>query len=378
MQQSRPQVLIDGSAFESPGQLGIWRLFFEVISRSARQVDYTLLLDKKPCRPLPSGIKVVRYRRGPEVVSRRHILHRSRSLLSCRYWSRRFPHHLWHPTFYTLDPRGKFSAANARLTTVYDMIAEEFYWMGDFALQQEMKQRCLNSTDHVISISQSTRTSLLKHYPNLAGRVEVIMLAGQHFRPPTASDGAELKSPEAPYCLFVGGRRFYKNFAFLIDCLANPHWPMDLQLAVVGAPFDDAEMAYIKAAEVQSRVIHKGVLDDQHLNQEYCQAECFVFPSLGEGFGLPILEAQAAGTVPVLADTPVFHEVAREGAVFFQPCDQQSCIDAVQFARNLKRQSMFSEKAKENLSRYSWDATTSQVIDFYRRSWDASLSAESK
>ncbi|MCS7470847.1 glycosyltransferase family 4 protein [Stieleria sp. ICT_E10.1] len=381
---AKPQVLIDGTVFEGRGRIGVWRLFYELLSRTANEVDYTLLVGASPQQDIPIGVSVARFIRGPELVSRRHVVWRMiRPALHGRLRSR-FPNHIWHPTFFSLDPRGRAVGSDhpKRLATVYDMLSEDFYWMGDFALQREMKQRCVEQSDHVLTISHDAAERLTRYFPAMRGRVTVMHLAADHRGQLTSSPAGVPESPDDSdaarhsngaalpprYCLFVGGRNLYKNFPTVVRALATGEWPDDLPLVVVGASFDAAEQAFIRSHGVADRIVSLGAVDDNRLCECYRQSSCFVFPSLGEGFGLPVLEAQSHGTIPVLCDTEVFREVAGEAAIFHPPNDPTGLARAVRAA--IERPEQVDPAAMQtNLQRFSWDRAAATLVETYESLW---------
>ncbi|WP_182869706.1 glycosyltransferase family 4 protein [Rhodopirellula sp. JC639] len=382
---AKPEVLIDGTVFEGRGRIGVWRLFYEVMSRTAGEVDYTVLVDNAPQLDIPGGVALQRFSRGPELVSRRQVAWRLvRPVLHSRLRSK-FPNHIWHPTFFSLDPRGKATGPDRakRLATVYDMISEDFYWMGDFAVQREMKRRCVAQCDHVLTISHAAADRLVRYFPEMAGHVTVMHLAADHggqlrsspsddrsstddLNPVRSSTGGRALPPR--YCLFVGGRNLYKNFPMVVRALATPQWPDDLPLVVVGAPLDAEERAYIRSYGVDEKVVSLGPVDDDRLSECYRRAACFVFPSLDEGFGLPVLEAQAHGAIPVLCDTDVFHEVAGDAALFHRPNDPNAFVDAVRQAIAMSRKEQ-QFQARKNLQRFSWDRAAATLLGTYESLW---------
>ncbi|WP_372895609.1 glycosyltransferase family 4 protein [Stieleria sp.] len=381
---AKPQVLIDGTVFEGRGRIGVWRLFYELISRTTSEVDYTLLVGASPQQDIPAGVDVARFVRGPELVTRRHVVWRMlRPMLHGRLRSR-FPDHIWHPTFFSLDPRGRAVGSDhpKRLATVYDMLSEDFYWMGDFALQREMKQRCVEQSDHVLTISHDAAEGLVRYFPAMRGRVTVMHLAADHRGQLTPSPSSVPESTgdfdAAPhsgddvlpprYGLFVGGRNLYKNFSTVVRALATPQWPDDLPLVVVGAPFDAAEQAFIRSHGVADKIVSLGAVGDDRLGECYRKSACFVFPSLGEGFGLPVLEAQSHGTIPVLCDTGVFREVAGDAAIFHPANDPAGLARAVQAAVE-RPQQVGPAAMQANLQRFSWDRAAATLVDTYESLW---------
>ncbi len=371
---SRPEVLIDGIVFENDSQIGIWRLFFEVMSRTSTDIQYTLLLATKPKQPVPAGVAVRRI--GPRYDPN------SRKQIPLKLWNWPFekalqaksPQAIWHSTFFGLDPRER----TFKVVTVYDMAAERHYAHGPYVEQRARKARSLKEADVVLAISKATAKDLCDFYPNLADKIRVMHLGGEHLSSQQHSDAEKRPNvlrehiADEDYCLFVGGRYAYKNFGCVVESLASPLWPASLRLVVVGTPFDEAEQSFIRSKGVEKKIVHVGKVSHDLLETYFRYAKCFVFPSLIEGFGIPILEAQTLGTVPVLSDTTVFREVAGDGAIYFAPHSPNELAGAVSDSLVNERRSKVIQASLENIARFSWDETARIAVNCYTQLWDSS------
>lgn len=167
--------------------------------------------------------------------------------------------------------------------------------------------RAVRRAAALLCVSQRTADHLVELHPGCAERITVLP-HGVDPRFGHAPDGGRgLLPPSArpPLLLVVGRLRHKKNLARLLDALARLP---SAHLLVVGPPGDAGSALQRRAAQpdLLGRVRFPGFLADDELLDAYREARCAVFPSLFEGFGLPVLEAMAAGT-PVLA--------ARQGAV---------------------------------------------------------------
>lgn len=103
------------------------------------------------------------------------------------------------------------------------------------------------------------------------------------------------------------------------------------------------------------------------LRSLYSFAHGFIYPSLGEGFGIPILEAMSCGTPTLLSDIPVFREVAEDAALYFDPFDCHDiarCLDALLSSEARDR---FSLRGLKTVNKYSWDFCATRVLEVYRR-----------
>lgn len=226
-----------------------------------------------------------------------------------------------HETNYSLNPPG-WDIPAKRVLTVYDMIHEKF--MPDTATPAQ-KRAAIARADLILCISESTRRDLLAYYPQVAHKTRVTLLGG----PTPAPLAPRLSELPEPYILFVGNRYGYKNFSGLLRAYAScPSLHEKMQLVVWGGkPWSAEEIANLADLGLSSRV--RIIPDTIPVGQLYQHAEVFVFPSRYEGFGLPLLEAQAYGCPIACSNTSSFPEVAGTTAGYFDPESSADMIRAI-------------------------------------------------
>lgn len=168
-----------------------------------------------------------------------------------------------------------------------------------------------------------------------------------------------------PYLLFVGTREPRKNLGRLIEAWESFAATHDLIIA--GATGWDESQARAKTSRVKPRFL--GKVTDQELVVLYTEADCFVYPSLDEGFGLPILEAFSFGTPVVTSNTSAMPEVAGNAAVLIDPNNVESIVQGI-------RQILTEEKAQQEkrlqkmiirLQAFSWDKVAALTKQVYAR-----------
>ena len=360
------RVVVDGIVFENPYQIGIRRIFSEVMQRSAAQLDYTLWLRKRPICPLPDGVRVLRDW-GRTSVERWNIPGRALG-----WWGRRrYPQALrdtdiFHTTYFTPCP----VPGPASVVSVYDMVAEtELATPGGevWAKDVQRKRAAILSAKRCVAISQATAADLIRFYPQVADRVSVISLGADHLSPKPARPPGLAPPDKMPFALFVGRRKGYKNFQTLLEAVRLPTWPASLSLLLAGPPLDDTELKQLADLGIAEKVHGLGFVSDADLGQLYSAARCFIFPSLMEGFGIPVLEAQTHGCPAVLSDIPVFHEVAGSGAVFFDARNPQSLAEAVVRACEPDVRWQLINAAHDNRRRFTWERTAAAHVALYEK-----------
>lgn len=228
---------------------------------------------------------------------------------------------LFHPTYY--DPYFIKKIKKPFVITVHDMNHEKF---PDLFLTydntSENKRLLAKEAAHIIAVSQNTKKDLVELFGISPNKITVVYHGyKQH-----------CKSAEAlfeNYLLFVGERKGYKNFWNFIKAmvpLLNKY--KDLKIVCTGNPFSREELEQLNQIKLIDRVIQKSVSDSE-LASLYRYALAFVYPSIYEGFGIPILEAFQNDCPVCLSKASCFPEIAENAAVYFDPSDLDSITEAV-------------------------------------------------
>jgi glycosyltransferase involved in cell wall biosynthesis len=256
------------------------------------------------------------------------------------------------------------------VVTAIDMIHERFSHLfntPDDEHFRQLKRQCIAAADKVICISETTRHDVQDFLGVDSQRTEVIPLAcSNSFR--VTETGAELGLAPAigPYLLYVGMRRDYKNFRLLLE--AYSHWgrQTEVSLITVGAPWSDKEAQYLESLGIADRVYLMTDVDDEVLCQLYNHASAFVYPSLYEGFGIPLLEAMACGCPIIASRIPSTVEVARECPIYFEPTESEDLMAAFDIAMLEGRASERARRGIQHSKRFSWDESARQTLGVYR------------
>jgi glycosyltransferase involved in cell wall biosynthesis len=272
---------------------------------------------------------------------------------------------VFHPTYY--DPYFLGYLKKPLVVTIHDMTYErlpEYFWARDPLSQQ--KRLNIERADLIIAISEATRCDLLDLYPTLDPRKVRVVYHGIDLEPPGLV-GAALHLP-ADYLLFVGDRSGYKNFYLLLEAFRSLscRYP-DLQLILAGGgDLEIAEHEAIGRAGLTDRITHRHA-SDAELNTLYQKAALFIYPSLYEGFGLPILEAFRAGCPMLLSDTACFREIAADAAAFFESRSLEDLVDRIQILLDDTglRQNLV-EKGRRRLQDFPIGACVQKTLALYR------------
>lgn len=271
---------------------------------------------------------------------------------------------VFHPTFFS-DYFLPYLDGKPFVLTVHDMIPERFAdEFGKKDVQLLNKKLLVDASAHIIAVSEKTKEDLMEllHVPET--KISVIY----HAVPEIVHESSR-KLVEGNYILYVGYRSGYKNFipmmSQLIPILKEYN---DLKIVCTGSQFNSAETRFFILHGIQDRIIHVSALDSEMYNL-YAHAICFIYPSLYEGFGIPILEAWQARCPVLLNNKSCFPEIARDAAVYFNLDDQYSDLQRV-MDRFLKmddtQKKELIERQKKRLQEFSWKKSAGQLAEVYK------------
>lgn len=352
-------VLADGIVFENTRQKGIRRYLVELLKRV--DVPFSISLEHAAAVALPDEWPVVGPL-GPFPTSKLDLVGRWNYRERAKGWRKKHQSgSVFHSSFFRRCPIPGIPS----VVVVHDMVCEimPYLFAADPSLEIFMKREAFEKADAIIAISDNTKKDFLLFYPEFQNKVSVVKHGADHL----GCAGVEKQNvsrfaSRAPFVFFVGDRVGYKNFHTLMDALNEEAWPKGLDLWVAGPKFSPAELAAIKYRGLLGRIQHVGLVDEAELDWLYRNSTCFVFPSLFEGFGFPMLEAQARSAPVVANDMAIFHEV---GGNAFLPCDCRSPTEiakAVCDLINSGKRARLIEAGLENVKRYTWAETARETI----------------
>ena len=264
-----------------------------------------------------------------------------------------------HETYYG-TPR-LWNARVKRVITVHDMIWEEEAFAGKESWVARAKRISATRADGILFNSESTRRAFHRHYPQRCS--EAVTHLGSELR--TNRPRRPVTFPW-PYILYVGRRPFYKNWAKLVEAIGLMKLWKTHGLINVGGPLRPADLAVLKSAGIPAERVVTLRCDDDALADIYSSADCFVFPSKVEGFGIPLLEAARCNCPLACSDIPVFREILPEGPWFFDPMSAEAIGDAVANCLAKGRSDPRVASARKTAETFSWQRTADQTVAFYR------------
>lgn len=227
----------------------------------------------------------------------------------------------------------------------------------------ERQRISLERADAIICVSQHTAQDMLSLFHVEEKKVHVIYHGIE--RPDLSSLPPERLCAH-PYILYVGRRSEYKNFTRFIDAFSEvrAHHP-SLHVVCTGAPFSKTELASFEECGI-SQVMHSIYASEEEMLRLYRDAELFVFPSLYEGFGMPILEAWTCHCPVVLSRASCFPEIAADAAEYFEARDTEAMAHAI--CSVLESSSLRQEliaRGEQRVSLFSWQRCADEHMKIY-------------
>ena len=229
--------------------------------------------------------------------------------------------------------------------------------------------RRLRKSTGLIAISDSTRRDALRFLGIAPSQIGVVPLAVDHaIFHPGAADGRVSPTGGAPYLLYVGEADSRKNVEALVGAFLELAID-DLHLVLAGGSQRTGKgLRAILPAGSDTRIHVLGPVDVRSLASLYAGAMAFVFPSVYEGFGLPVLEALACGTPVVCLPRSAMLEVAATAALFADPDRPGALRDAIRrVAREPALRADLRGRGLEQAAKFTWSATRDGIIETCRR-----------
>jgi glycosyltransferase involved in cell wall biosynthesis len=260
-----------------------------------------------------------------------------------------------------------------QVTTIHDLIYKRFPAAHKGLLAYGMRllvPLAARRSRRLIAVSEATKADIIRFLAVPGERVDVTYegpgMEADAEPTPRQELRARLELGNAPVVLTVSAKRPHKNLERLFEAFAE----LDSDAVLVVPGYETAFEARLQAraaALAPGRIRFTGWLDDRDLEGLYRNAVCLVFPSLAEGFGLPVLEALARGLPVTCSNASSLPEIAGDAAVYFDPYDTNAIARSLE--RLLSDQSLrarLADAGRERAALFSWHAAAERTIESYR------------
>ncbi|WP_084201420.1 glycosyltransferase family 4 protein [Geobacter pickeringii] len=369
-----------------PGKIGGAEMYLRNLVSHLQSCDhvneYTLLCDEAVAGEFPLKneafeIKITGYRKSSPKKLLRSVFRAVSTIDILRAEPRYFDFDIVHHPLSLFKPTwGKFPS----VLTIYDIQHE--YFPEFFAAEELVRRRkayldSARRATRIIAISKFTRDSLVAEYGIEPDRIDVVFLGhGPEYHPrdevqqlQALRDRYELSRPFMIYPAATWPHKNHETLLKALRVLVNDYrFDGDLVLTGIAVNSFDKLRASAQAFGVGNHLKILNFIPSDHMPLLYNLASLMVFPSLFEGFGLPVVEAMASGCPVACSNVTSIPEVAGEAAVMFDPKEAEGIAAAVArvwsdsgFASTLRCRGI------ERASHFSWQNTANKTIDVYRR-----------
>lgn len=314
-------------------------------------------------------------------ISERNLVrlwHRLRSPLPPVNWFTGGPLDLFHATDFVLAP----SSARHTLLTVHDLA---FLFYPEAAMPSLHRYlnvvvpRSVQRADHILADSQHTANDLQGQWRVPAEKITVVQGAVDHTQFQPVTDPQKLMAVrsrygigDTPFILGLGSLQPRKNFVRLIEAfhIARQAAKLPHKLVIGGSKgwLYDQIFACVQELGLTEQVLFPGFIEDADLAALYSATEFFAYPSLYEGFGLPILEALACGAPVLTADNSCLPEAGGPGALYVKAEDTNSIAEGlIKLAEDANLRQQLCRNGAAHAAQFTWQRSAEQLLTAYQK-----------
>ncbi len=284
---------------------------------------------------------------------------------------RRWPKALIHIPHYAV-PVGLLARSSPLVVTLLDLIPLRLpeAWSAFQRMVYRLWHRMVLARARALFfLSEATRQDFLHFFGPLRGLAIITPAAADpQYTPRPLQEVMAVRRRygiRSPYALYVGINKPSKNLPRLLEAWRRVRFrwrtDRDSPVLILAGPWDPRY-----PLRVGEGVQHIGMVSEEELPALYTGARLFVFPSLWEGFGLPVLEAMACGVPVACSDIPALREVAGEAARFFDPWDVEAMALAIAAAWDQAEDPAWRAQCRARAARFSWEETARHTLEVYR------------
>jgi len=365
------KVLFDHQAFSYQDFGGVSKYYFELMRNFDRETKAEIAL-KFSNNEFASelGLKATPFFARKNFIGKRFIMNLLNKICLAPV-IRTGNYDLLHATYF--DPYFINLTSKPKVITVHDLtfdIFPQYFKSYDFS-KYSNKAKCLEAADAIIAVSENTKKDIVRYYHIPEEKIHVV------YHGVNKLEKIEISNDGIPgkFILFVGNRSGYKNFGFFIQSI-SPLLLNENDLNVVcigGGQFSEQEKSLFKLLGIFDQLKFVS-FSEERLQWLYENALSFVFPSLYEGFGMPILEAFSNNCPVAVSNCSCFPEIAGDAALYFEPDNRDSILDVVSsLVYNSSIRESFKVKGAKRVEQFSWKKAAVETVNVYKNVLDQYL-----
>ena len=264
-----------------------------------------------------------------------------------------------HSTYYNLKYLSEIECK--KIVTIYDLIHEKLYPEKNLS-DEENKKNAIIDADFFICISKNTQKDLIETYNVDPQKTKVVYLSS------SLQDTKFKINKSKDYLLFVGNRTGYKNANFILKALSKyKKFKKNFDLYFFGGPkLSNYEIDNFNELGLLNNIKHYGN-DERKLKSLYKNAICLIYPSLYEGFGIPLLEAMESECPILCCNTPALKEIGQNAVEYFDGNNQDAfleSLDKIIYSNDLNKK--LKKLGLQRRKDFSWKKCAKETEEIYQ------------
>lgn len=364
------RVFYDHQIFCEQSFGGISRYYFELINGARLTGLYTPVFDVKYAdnvfsRELTSDkswLTTAKFKGRKDLV---RVINHIQTYIRARKSS----FDIFHPTYFhqsALQNR----MGKPMIITVLDMIDEKYHHeIPKFSKLINHRKKMILAADHIIAISENTRKDIIEYFNLAPSKVTTIYLGSS--LDTNMINSTSRDTDVKPNILFIGSRKGthknLENYIRAISLISKQNKDLEF-LFGGGGEFNEEEKKLFTQYEMSKRITYKPIRSDSDLIRLYKNASLLVYPSLYEGFGLPLVEAFSCGTPCATALGSCLEEVGGDAAVYFDPLDPENMAAvSLDLLASPDKCAAQIEKGLRRASEFTWTQTLNHTHELYKK-----------
>ncbi len=259
-----------------------------------------------------------------------------------------------------------------RITVLHDLtpfLLPDFHVLSSRVFHRLLMPGILRRAHHVITVSEHTRQDMVERFPFTKEKSTAILLGRDtSFEPKQDTSVLEKYAIRQPYFLYVGTLEPRKNLTVLIEAYHTFREKSGLahQLILTGKKGwkIDGLLQTIQQSPYRNDIILTGYVAREELPVLYSMCEAFVYPSLYEGFGLPVLEAMSCGAAVITSKVSSLPEVGGDAALYFEPQSAAQLSDLLlNITKNPTLKTQHQQAALQQAQQFTWEKTAEATLN---------------
>jgi mannosyltransferase len=273
------------------------------------------------------------------------------------------PDSIFHSSYYRISKKKGVK----NVVTIHDFTTEKFGSGISRFVNHQQKTLAVKKSNGIICISEKTKNDLYYFYPDYLKKKHIeVIYNGVSDDFYFISDKEKIKHMynliDDKYVLYIGHRTKYKNFDFAIEVVRD--LPKNYKLIIIGNPLNEKEYKLLN--KIKNKYLYFGNINNNDLNNLYNIAECLLYPSSYEGFGIPLIEAFKCGCPVIAQKLEVFDEISSGSAILINGLDLIQFKNKILELQNESLKIKYREIGFAQSNKFSWNTCLSQVNEFYK------------